>query len=516
MGLSRRDFLLQSGVTLGATAFVSRFGIMSAMAQTTDDYKALVCIYLGGGNDGYNTIIPWDRNPSNTLDTAYEYGYYRSKRPTVLNSGGADVGVGVAHDRLLQVSPGNTGSRQFGFHPNLGASTYTITTGNPPVTTTYNTDGIHSLFGAGKLAVVCNVGTLRYPIPDRTYYNANPTQRPSSLFDHKIQEDTWQDLSRDSGWGNSIGGMVTALHTNPRMPMLVNVTGGSSVYLAGTQPYVTINNNGSNLLVQVGQAGGTVPTGTRYATLRQLQVVPASTAFPSHVADGHTLVKTVSEKTEKSITDGEVAFQALSGTTTTKVFPNTSLGTQLAQVARIIQKRAELGTNRRQVFFCSMGGFDNHNGHSTAHPNLMRTLGQAMRVFQDEMEAQGMGDKVTTFTLSDFGRTFVQNQGDPQNAASTPGTDHAWGSHTFVMGGAVNGGLFYGQYPPVVNLLSNATYNVDNNTTGRIIPKTSVDEYAATLARWFGLSDSQIQEIIPNLGRFPASSGSYLGFMNLA
>jgi uncharacterized protein (DUF1501 family) len=478
MVLTRRDLLRQGGIALGAGALLSRFGIVSAMAQTaSDDYKALVCIYLGGGNDAYNMVAPYEEA---------EYSYYRSKRPN----------IGLAYEEMLPVRPGDPvhGGRSFGLHPGLGA---TAVPG-------FTSDGLYPLWQEGKLAVLCNVGTLKYPI-DRDTYRTDPSSRPDSLFDHRIQEETWQDLALSQGWGNSIGSLTRQMHTNPRTPMLVNVTGGSAVYLAGTEPYITISNNGANLLVQVGQAGGTLPApnGSRYSALRQLQLFGMN--------DNATLVRVVSDKTSKAIDDGEEAFNALAGTTTRVAFPpNNGLATQLAQIARIIQRRDALGTNRRQIFFASLGGFDTHSGQLSAHPVLLRNLSQAMRAFYDELAEQGIADKVTTFTLSEFGRTFQQNSGDPNNPLTTYGTDHAWGSHALVMGDAVRGGWFYGAYPSIEGLLGGPN-DVDNGTAGRIIPTTAVDQYAATLAAWFGLRDVDIRAIIPNIDRF---SPTNLGFMH--
>lgn len=478
MAVSRREFIRQSGIAFGATAFVSRFGIASALAQTAgSDYKALVCIYLSGGSDAYNMVTPYDQA---------EYDYYLAQRSVL--SGTNRVGIAIARSSLLPVAPGDTThqGRTFGLHPSFG-------------TLTGYSSGLYDLFGAGKLAVLANVGTLKYPI-DRNTYRTNPSARPSSLFDHRVQEETWQDLALQSGWGNSVGSLTRSMNAGPRLPMLVNVSGGASVFLAGTEPYITVSNNGANLLIQTGQAANTLPSGSRYAALRQIQVIP----------DTSSLVQVVSDKTTKAIDDGEVAFTALNGTTTAVTFPaNNGLATQLAQIARIIQKRDALGTNRRQIFFASTGGFDTHSGQNNAQPTLMRNLSQAMKAFNDEMEAQGMADKVTTFTLSEFGRTFQQNAGDPANPNTTYGTDHGWGSHALIMGGAVQGGWFYGRYPDIQGLLGGPN-DVDSGTAGRIIPTTSVDQYAATLARWFGVGDTDLRTIIPNIDRF---SPADLGFM---
>ncbi len=485
MALTRRDLLRQGGVALGASALMSRLGMLTAMAQSTgDDYKALVCIYLDGGNDAYNMIAPRDSDAAGS-----EYAYYRSKRPR----------VGVPFNDLLGINPGDGGhaGRTFGMHPNLGTTSVTVGSG------TVTSEGLYPLWQQGRLAVVCNVGTLKYPIDRNTYVN-NPASRPASLYDHRVQKETWQDLSLGQGWGNSLAGLAKQLHTNPRLPMLVNVTGGSSLYLTGTEPYITVQNNGANLIVQTGQAAGQLPTGSRYAALRQLQVYGMS--------DNLTLVQGMSDRVARAIDNGEEAFTALAGTTTATPFPfgtTNGLATQLSQIARIIGKRDTLGTNRRQIFFASTGGFDTHSGQLVSQPTLMRSLSQAMKWFYDEIAAQGLADKVTTFTLSEFGRTFQEN------SDTNVGTDHAWGSHALILGDAVRGGWFYGQYPPIAGIVDpGSPYNVDSGRSGRFIPTTSVDEYAATLASWFGVRDVDIQAIMPNVGNMDRPRPPYLGFMH--
>lgn len=455
MALSRRELLRHTGVAFGATAFASRFGMLSALAQTTgdnaDDYKALVCVYLGGGNDGFNTVAPYEPD---------EYAYYAQRRPLIK----------VDRSLMLPLAAASQG-RSFGLHPNLSS--------------------LHPLYGQGKLAVLCNVGTLMYPITKTEYAN-NPASRPASLFDHRVQESTWQNLGLDGGWGQGIGTMVRALHPAPRIPLLVNVTNKAAVYLAGTDPYVTLQ-NATGLLVS---GMGNPPAGTRYQAFRQLQLLP-DTSIP---------VRVVGEESSKAVDDGITASQILGSTSVATPFPGTGLGSQLKQIAKIISARAALGTNRRQIFFASIGGFDTHATQATAHPNLMTQVGQALRAFYDATGELGVQDKVTTFTLSEFGRTFQQNGSD------YVGTDHAWGSHALILGGAVRGGNFYGTYPSIAGIIGSAL-DVDSgtNANGRILPTTSVDQYAATLAAWFGLTPSQIGTIIPNIGRFaPANLGFLL------
>jgi uncharacterized protein (DUF1501 family) len=452
--LSRRDLLWRGTQAVGAAVLASRFGMLSALAQTTNpfaDYKALVCIFLNGGNDALNMIAPYDQ----TL-----YTPYYNARPT------------IALDRatMLQVNSGGQGV--FGLHPNL--------------------TGIQTLYNQGKATVVCNVGTLLRPFADKNDYKNNPNARPKSLFDHGIQTDTWQALGTLDGWGNGIGAVLQqlAVQPSPIIPMLVNVTGGSSVYLAGTAPYITLPPGSQNGTLRLQGFGTSTAEQARLTALRNIYKV----AHPDPV------VKAINERTDKAIADGQAASDALAAANITTVFPTTGLGNQLLQIAKIIKARADLGANKRQIFFASIGGFDTHDAQLSNHPNLMKQLNDAVVAFYAATQELGLADKVTTFTLSEFGRT-VQNSGD--------GTDHAWGSHALVVGGGVQGGRFYGAFP---SLVLGGPDDVDTGTSarGRMLPKIAVDQYASTLAMWFGLDVTQVRTFLPNIDRF---SGPNLGFM---
>jgi uncharacterized protein (DUF1501 family) len=458
--ISRRELLVRGGTTLGAAALASRFGLISAMAQTTGwgDYKAMVCIFLNGGNDSFNMIAPYEQSL---------YTPYYNARPT----------IALTQAQMLPIASSLGGSLTHGLHPNLG----TVLNSYP---------SMHNLYNAGKIAVAANVGTLIRPIQTKAEYAANPSWRPKSLFDHGIQTDTWQYVGADEGWGNGIGKILTqyAVNPNPTIPVLVNVTGGASVYLTGGSPYITLppgSQNGS-LTVQ----GFSSANDPRLLALRELYKLNNS----------DPVVKAINDRTDKAITDGQVASNALATATINTVFPNTNLGRQLKQIATIIKARNDLGANKRQVFFASLGGFDTHDAQLTNHPALMQQLGEAMSAFYKSTQELQLENQVTTFTLSEFGRT-VQNSGD--------GTDHAWGTNAFIMGGAVKGGRFYGTYP---SLVLGGPDDIDTtNPRGRILPKTSVDQYAATLCKWFGLSLSDMRTFLPNIDKF---SPQDLGFMS--
>lgn len=458
MASSRRDFLKRTGFALGATAFVSRLGMMSALAQaatgptvgvgTADggDYKALVCLYMHGGNDGFNMVVPLEQS---------QYDYYAAARPT----------VAIPQAQLLPINPMNVG-QPFGLHPSLSE--------------------LQTLWMGQKLGIVCNVGSLLAPITP-SEYRSNPSSRPKSLFDHYAQEHVWQDLGNARGWGQTVAGFVQALNNTPRIPMLVNVTGGTSVYLAGTDPFITLT-PGANLSLQ--GFNSTAASTARYNALRQLQMLDTDAA----------LVRVVSDSNSKAIDDAQLTSSVLGSATIQTVFPTSGLGKQLLQIAKLISVRASLGQNRRQVFFADIGGFDTHAGQLTSHASLLRDLSQSLDAFYRATVELGVASQVATFTLSEFGRT-IQNSGD--------GTDHAWGSHALVMGDGVRGGNFYGQFPSIV---IGGPNDVDTGAgaRGRMLPTTSVDQYAATLASWFGLDDSAVQAAIPNISRF---SPTNLGFM---
>ena len=461
MGLSRRELLKLTGRALGASALVSRFSMMSALAQATGPgYKALVCIYLHGGNDGINTVVPYEQN---------EYNYYAATRPTIaLPRTSATPGAG-----LLPITPLTplANGRAFALHPSLAGIA--------------GTPGMQALWASQKLAILCNVGTLTEPIAPAEY-RAKTKPAPASLFDHSLQMSEWQSIGA-GGWGQAVGLALSNLNTGPRLPMLLNVSGGSTLFLAGTQPYITLT-PGATLGVS-GFSSSSAST-ARYNSLRQIQ----------KIATDSPLVNVLGNTASASIDNAQIASAALAAATIGTAFPKTSLGNQLLQIAKIISVRSQLGLNARQVFYADMGSFDTHSSQLVDHASRLQELGDAMSAFYAATTALGVGANVTQFTLSEFGRTM-------QNAKD--GSDHAWGSIGFILGDAVNGGDFYGQYP---SLILGGVNDADTGSgaRGRFVPTTAVDQYAGTLGKWFGLSDTALGMAVPNLSRF---SPTDLGFM---
>lgn len=485
MTQSRRTFLCRTGYMLGATALASsldQLGLINAFAQQSvnvaADYKALVCVFLYGGNDGNNTIVPLDS----------EYNAYNSVR-------GAS-GLALSQSVLLPINP--MSGRQFGLHPNLSPEV-----ANP--TTQFK--GLLDVWNQQKLAVLCNVGTLIQPLT-RAQYQAN-VGRPYQLFSHSDQQTQQQSSVSNgpsqTGWGGRIADMTGALNGAVTLPMAVTLS-GTNLFSTGRntrQLAIAPAPTALNSVLVLNASGGTSADQTaRRSTFQQLLGLDLD-AF---------LVKAASDTTTQAL---QTSAALSTDPTLATTFPTTSIGNQLKQVAKLIKQRDALGM-KRQIFFCSMSSFDTHTNQTGTNPtstsgggansgnqgSLLYQLSTAMRAFYDEMVAQSISNQVTTFTLSDFGRTF-QPSG---SGASSVGSDHAWGNHAFIMGGSVRGGTFYGTFPTLA-----LGGNDDTDNRGRWIPTTSVDQYAATLATWYGLAASDLPTVFPYLSRFASSNLGFLG-----
>lgn len=442
MAHSRREFL-RGGLALGAAAAVTRFGLLNALAQSAD-YKALVCVFLYGGNDSNNMIVP------NGTDGYRAYAAVRGP-------------LALPQASLLPIQPASTGAR-FGLHPNLPE--------------------LQTLWSQNRLAVLCNVGTLVEPLT-RDGYLGSTRRVPNQLFSHEDQQNQWQTSISDrdvvTGWGGRIGDRVLSLNGSATFPMIVS-GGGDGLFVSGMDALsLGIDPNSGFQL----EGFDSSPEATaRLTGLRQALLVDTD----------HTLIGAASAITRRALDAQGMLNQALA-TPVRTTFPDTDLGAQLRIVAHIIAGRSLLGV-RRQIFFCAQGGYDTHSDEMNTHVQLYTELSRAMGAFYAATTELGVASQVTTFTLSDFGRTFKPN---------TDGTDHGWGSHQLIMGGAVRGGDFYGTFPTLALAGPN-----DADEEGRWIPTTAVDQYAATLASWFGVSAGDIPLVVPNIGRF---SSANLGFM---
>ncbi|HEV7645760.1 MAG TPA: DUF1501 domain-containing protein [Pyrinomonadaceae bacterium] len=486
MNQSRRNFLLRSGCALGMASLATQarhFGLMNAMASTVQDnsfapgdYKALVCIFMSGGNDGNNTVIP---NHSDATLSNYNT-YFTERNPSTL---------AIPQASLLPINVPRMGGLTYGLHPSLGVGG--------------TNNGIHELWGLGKLAVVTNVGTLVAPMT-RTQYQNNSVPKPYQLYSHSDQVAQYQSARSNTaeftGWGGKVADRMNGC-SNPGglIPMITSISGvnlftnGQTTVPMAIAPAPT----GLNQVLALTGFNGTSDSNARLAAFNQLRTFDLESE----------VVKAASNITSQAVQANQAlaSFQEV-----TVVFPNTTIGNQLKQVARLIKKRSELTVNR-QIFFCQIGGFDTHTSQPTGQVNLLSQLGQALRAFYDEMTAQSAQDNVTAFTVSDFSRTFA-----PVGAGAGAGTDHAWANHMLVMGGAVLGGDFYGMNTsngtPYPQLVKNGPDDADSSASakGRWIPTTSVEQYAATLARWYGLDPAQLSQVFPNINNF---SSSNLGFM---
>jgi uncharacterized protein (DUF1501 family) len=452
--MSRRAFLRRAAA-LSSAGLASRLDFINAIgaanAQAATDYKALVCVFMFGGNDGNNTVIP--------LDSA-GYAQYATARPSA-------SGIQLAQASLLPIQPANTGT-PLGLHPALAQ--------------------VRTLFTQNKAAVLANVGTLLAPTSQAQYAAG---QRPLSLYSHSDQQAQWQSsissAAAGTGWGGRLADSVAAYNAGTGFPVVTSLDGTVLFTTGTTSAPLTIPVAGSFALAGY---SGTAAANARLAALQQLQ---ASDLANTYAAGANAIGR---QALQLSATVNPIL-----ASTTSTIAPlfaglSTTTAKQLYQVAKLIEARAVTGA-KRQIFFVQLGSFDTHNDQLNRQQNLFAELDPALKAFYDATVALGVGSQVTTFTLSDFGRTL--------QPASGGGTDHAWGSHHFIIGDAVKGGSLYGKYPQLV--LAGPD---DAEKEGRWIPTTAVDQYGATLARWFGVAPSQLQAVFPNLGRFATSD---LGFL---
>jgi uncharacterized protein (DUF1501 family) len=483
MNASRREFLRTSAALsflggAGAPFALNLATLSAASAQTAvNDYKALVCVFLYGGNDSANMLMATDPT---------SWGAYTTVRTTPEAGSIALPAVGAAGG-VLPITPITAqAGRSFALHPSMGL--------------------MRDLFDGGRAALVANTGPLIAPLNRTQYRDSNRTVPvPPKLFSHNDQQSTWQAFSAEGarvGWGGRMGDLLAA--NNGTASFTCISTSGNAVYLAGR----------NTLQYQVGTGGAVA---VRELNNGLFGSNAASTAYRSLITkDSVQLFEKEHAAVVRRALDAQVALSnsmapAQSATVPTGV-PNPTqlvlpsngqtvtngLATQLQTVARIMAGRSALSM-KRQVFFVSMGGFDTHDNQKNGHSDLMARLSHAFDYFDKTLgtlQGADIRNQVTTFTASDFGRTFTSN-GD--------GTDHGWGSHHWVSGGAVKGKDIYGAYP-----VTGLGHDQDAGS-GSLIPTTSVDQYAATLARWFGLSDAQLTDIFPNLGNF--GSARNLGFM---
>ena len=448
---SRRDVLIHGArASLAGICLPTVHGLATMHEAALEnlpanpEYRALVCVLLHGGNDAANLIVP--------RDTA-AHALYATARGN----------LAVAREQLLPITPiGDT--RQWGLHPSVPE--------------------LRTLFEGGKLAVVANVGTLLQPIT-RAQYLARSVPRPAHLFSHSDQTTLWQLPSARAegraGWGGRLCDLMVSLNSGSPLSPAISVAGSNRLLQGQTVVPYAIGQTGATSLYNTGGATGARRLATLQALLRQ--------------DSPHVLEQQLGGLTDQSIelsTTVQAALAAAPALATT--FPSGSLANQLKMVARLIGVRQQIGA-LRQVFFVRLAGWDTHDNQLTMHPQLLQQLSQALAAFQNAMVELGTEQLVTTATLSEFGRSLTGNG---------RGSDHGWGGHALVLGGAVLGRRIFGTMPDL------ALGGPDDAGAGRFIPTTAVEQYAATLARWFGVASNQLGEVFPRLSQF---SGSNLGFL---
>jgi uncharacterized protein (DUF1501 family) len=457
---SRRHFIKTasalSAMGAGTPFALNLAAIGAASAQTVPaDYRALVCLFMFGGNDHTNTVIPYDAASYNEYSTARQ-------------------GITIGRDALLNTTLGavpSQGGREFALHPALPA--------------------LRDLYTQKKLAVLANVGPLIVPTT-KAQYQARSVPIPPKLFSHNDQQSVWQanqPLGEGArvGWGGRIGDLLASQNSTSVFTCIS--AAGNAVLLSGQNVLqYQVSNNGALSIAAV--------TG---ATLNGSATAPAAyRALLTRTDRSHLLEKELGRVTMRSIDANATLTTGLANSPafTNPVVPaNNGLANQLQVVARLIRARTELGT-KRQVFFVSLGGFDHHDFLLDQQNLRFQTINAAVSTFWQWIAGIGLEQNVTMFTASDFGRTLTSN-GD--------GSDHGWGSHHFVMGGAVKGGTIYGNFPAV-------TFGTSQDVgQGNLLPTTSVDQYAATLARWMGVSDTNLVQVLPNVGNFGTTP--YLGML---
>jgi uncharacterized protein (DUF1501 family) len=449
MHMRRRSFIKYASLAAaGNLAGMRPFGALNALAapptSNATDYKALVCVFFFGGNDANNMVVPFDTKG---------YANYASLR--------ADLAL--AQNTLLPLTP----LPNFALHPSL--------------------PDVQTLFNAGNAAIVANVGTLTQPTTRKEYLAGSSV--PTNLFSHPDQQLEWQNAAQDSttatGWAGRISDVLAgSYNAGATIPMITSVD-GDTLFCNGisTTPVSVSPGNLGNANCSEGSECSARQTAAQ-------SLITFNSGVSLITADDHI--------SSNAYTYSSVLTAATASVTPIKtVFPaNNGLAAQLKQVAEIIQVRAALGV-QRQIFFCGIGNFDTHSDQLTLQASLLSGISPALSAFYAATQELGVTSDVTTFTMSDFARTFQPN--------SNTGSDHAWGSHHIVMGGAVKGGKMYGTFPTLA--LGGPD---DSGSNGRWVPSTGSVQYAATLAAWFGVPTNQLATVFPNIGAFSTSN---LGFI---
>ncbi len=452
--LNRREFLTTTGAAAATAAIGSYPGVAFSHVIGTSapfpDYKALVCVFLHGGNDSFNMLVP----RSNA-----EYNVYAASRQN----------MAVAQQDLLAINPLTADGADYGLHPSMS--------------------GLQGLFESGNAAIISNVGPLIQPTTRTDIFNGSAIL-PPQLFSHNDQQDQWNSLKgatvSKTGWAGRLADMIRMNVANQQLATNVSLSGNSLLQSAEETVAYVIGNNGPLEFSSFSNSGD--PNDIFYQQrLAFERVINANydTIYERGFADVQRRAVEVSDLVSSALNNAPPLNVA---------FPQTPLGDQLRTVARLISVR-DTFEMQRQVFFVGIGGFDSHDDQVMNQPTLLGGVSEAMTAFYDATVDIGIAGSVTSFTQSDFGRTLTSN-GD--------GTDHAWGGNQLIIGDAVIGRDIYGTFPSL------ALDGADDVGGGRLVPTTSADQYAATLANWFGIPDQELDIVAPNIDNFALRN---LGFM---
>lgn len=480
--ITRREFIRRAACaavgTAAMTASIRDLRLMNAaLAQSNiTDYKALVCIFLQGGNDSNNLIIP-------TVPS--EYNNYAAIRSPVL---------AIPQSAILSTGYTDAAGHSYGLHPAC-----------PELIT---------LFGEGKVAFMLNTGTLCFPLTRSQYFGGGVT-KPPQLFSHSDQQTQWQtsvpDQPPTTGWGGRCADLLNSVQPGAPVSLCVSLAGVNTFEVGNIVAQYSVSTSGAIALSGVSGARLAALTnllGLNYANLQE----QAYAGVAAHSIQSGVVLNNAITNTAGSYFTNPFPLTVTNNSVVGGNKFTSTLAPQLQMVARLIEAGHRAASSggfgmKRQIFFVQVGGYDLHTGQTSystnspnnvligAHSNLLAELSQGMYAFQRAMEQLGLAQQVTAFTASDFSRTFPSNG---------QGSDHGWGSHHIIVGGAVKGGQTYGIFPTL------AINGPDDTGTGRWIPTTAIDQYFATLATWFGVDNGNLATIFPNIGRFATSN---LGFI---
>ena len=448
MNASRREFLRRASalsVAGSATPLVVNLAAMSAASAQTmpADFKALVCVFLYGGNDHSNTIVPFDNA---------NYQLYAQSR----------TNLALAQNTLLPLATPTNPSmvgRQVAMRPEMAP--------------------LKAIYDQGKAAVLANIGPMRAPMTMAQYRN-NSVPRPMGLFSHNDQQSDWQSFGPEGtriGWGGRMGDLFAAANSYQNVTAIS--TSGAAVFVSGSSvAQLQLGNNGAQGIPALQANANVFSTTSASAPLKDIMTAASS----------HVLANDYNKIVKRSTEAAAAINTALGAVTLTTQFPGTGLGNQMRNVARMIAARQALGA-RRQVFHVSIGGFDQHSGLVAGHGPLWTQISAAMAAFYNATVELGIANNVTAFTASDFGRTLDSNG---------QGSDHGWGAHHMVVGGAIKGGEMYGTWPDTV------LRGPNDVGRGNLLPTTSVDQLVGTFATWFGVPSGSMKDVIPNATNWPS------------